>query len=86
MGKSKKRTKTGGYEISPDIRRIIPLKNNYCYIADQNSRLHHLKRDSEAAIILLRSLNEETGGRIARQLEELGWEETLKELTVDNQS
>lgn len=86
MGKSKKKSKSGEYEMSSDVRRIIPLKNNHCYIIDSHGRLHHLKRDSEAAIILLRSLEELTNGRITRQLKELGWEEILKEVTVEHQS
>lgn len=86
MGKSKKKTKSGEYEMSPDVRRIIPLKNDYCYIFDARGKLHHLKRDSAAAIELLRSLEEVTNGRISKQLIELGWESTLKEITVENQS
>jgi len=47
MSKRKAKGKKGEYEWSGDVRRIIPLQNEYCYLNDEKGKTFHLKRDSE---------------------------------------
>lgn len=79
MGKpASKKLKKGEYEWSGEISRIIPLKNNYCYVQDEKGKLHHLKRDSVEFYALAKRLNEIMEGKITRELEKLGWKEQLE--------
>jgi hypothetical protein len=78
MGKAKSKKKFGEYQWSANVRRIIPLQNNYCYIQDDKGKTHHLQRYSDASIKLLTSLNVATHGLIAEELKELGWTEILE--------
>lgn len=82
MGKAKSKGKKGEYEMSADAKRIIPLKENYCYIFDEKGKTHHLKRDSEEALELMKKLNDLTFGRVAKELENLGWKEQLEVVNV----
>ena len=82
MGKpNSKKVKKGEYEWSGEITRIIPLKNNYCYVQDEKGKLHHLKRDSIEFYALANRLNEIMDGKITRELENLGWSEQLEVVT-----
>lgn len=79
MGKpGSKKVKKGEYEWSGEIRRIIPLKNNYCYVQDEKGKLHHLERDSTEFYALAKRLNEIMDNKITRELEVLEWKEQLK--------
>jgi hypothetical protein len=80
MGAKKSKSKKGEYEWSGDLRRIIPLKNNYCYVNDDKGKTPRMKRDSEDFYALALKLNEIMNGKIFRELEELGWTEQLKTL------
>lgn len=84
MGKKKAKGKKGEYEWSSDLRRIIPLKNNYCYINDEKGKTQHLKRDSEEFYTLVKHLDEVMNGRVSVELRELGWEEQLQKLGETN--
>lgn len=79
MGK-KAKGKKGEYEWSGDLKRIIPLKNNYCYINDEKGKTPKLKRDSEDFYTLIKHLNEVMNGKIERELTDLGWETELSKL------
>lgn len=80
MGKTKSSKKKGEFIWSGDASRIIPLKNNYCYIFDEKGKTHHLERDSEEATSLLQRLNEVMDGKIFADLTKLGWAEQLEKL------
>lgn len=80
MGKKKGKFKKGEYEWSGDVSRIIPLKNNFCYVQDEKGKLHHLKRDSSEFYELIKSLDNIMNGKITRELNQLGWNEQLAEL------
>ena len=81
MGKTKGKKQKGQYEWSGEINRIIPLKNDYCYIQDEKGKLHHLQRNSDEAISLMKSLDQIMEGKISRELESLGWNSILAEVT-----
>jgi hypothetical protein len=82
MGKpGNKKGKKGEYEWSGEISRIIPLRNNYCYVQDEKGKLHHIKRDSTEFYALAKHLNEIMEGKITRELEQLGWTEQIEVLT-----
>lgn len=72
MGKAKRRTKQGEYEIAGDARRIVPLKAGYCYIFSANGKTNHVKRDSEEFTRLIEQLRESLGDdRVNLELERL---------------
>jgi hypothetical protein len=81
MGKKKAKGKKGEYEWSSDLRRIIPLKNNYCYVNDEKGKTHHLRRDSEEFYTLIKHLDEVMNGRLTKELQDLNWQEQLNTLT-----
>lgn len=86
MGKKKGKLKKGEYEWSGDVRRIIPLKNNYCYIQDEKGKLHHLTRDSEEFYTLVRHLNDVMNDKITKELTDLGWDAQLSKLDSESVS
>lgn len=86
MGKKKGKLKKGEYEWSGDVRRIIPLKNNYCYVQDEKGKLHHLTRDSEEFYSLAKHLNEVMNGKISKELNELDWQDQLAKLDTEASS
>lgn len=81
MGKKKGKLKKGDYEWTGDLRRIIPLKNNYCYVNDEKGKTPRMKRDSEEFYTLARHLDEVMNGKITKELTELGWTEQLEVLS-----
>lgn len=85
MGKKKAKGKKGEYEWSSDLRRIIPLKNNYCYVNDEKGKTQHLKRDSEEFYTLARHLDEVMNGKITKELIALNWTEQLDVLTGETE-
>lgn len=80
MGKTKGNKKKGAYIWSGDISRITPLQGGYCRVQDDLGKSHHLKRDSDELMELLRHLDDVMDGKITRELTSLGWVEHLEEL------
>jgi hypothetical protein len=80
MGKKKAKGKKGEYEWSSDLRRIIPLKNNYCYVNDDKGKTLHLERDSEEFYAIIKRVDEVMNGRITKELQDLGWDRQLEKL------
>lgn len=80
MGKAKRRGKPGEYEISGDLRRIVPLKDGYCYIHDLKGKLHHVKVSSEEFNSLVDSMRERLGAaKIAAELERVNVFEAVRD-------
>ena len=82
MSKRKAKGKKGEYEWSGDLRRIIPLRNGYCYVNDEKGKTPRMKNDSEEFYTLAKHLDEVMNGRISMELRELGWEEQLNTLDL----
>ena len=80
MVKKKAKAKKGEFEWSSEIRRIIPLREDYVYISDEKGKLHHLKKSSDKYVELLKHLDAVMVGKITRELEALGWEDSLQAL------
>jgi hypothetical protein len=75
------------YQPSGDVRRIVSLCNGeWAYIADELGKNHHLKTSSDEFAEKCRAVDEALGGRITRELQQLGWDFVLDKMEANDLS
>ena len=78
---AKPKGKNVQFSIAAESKRVVSLGGGeYAYIFDQNSKTHHVKRDSDEMILLCKTVDTALGGKIRAQLENLGWTDVIERM------
>lgn len=79
-----KMKKDAKFQPSGEITRVVSLGGGtHAYVFDLDGVTHHLKRDSDEIVVLLRSMNEQTSGKTRDELLRLGWTDLITKMETE---
>jgi hypothetical protein len=79
--------KAAPFQPSGEVQRVISLnKGTWAYVFDASGKRHHVKRSSIAMVEVCREVDAAMGGKIRRELEELGWKDVVARMDAADRS
>lgn len=69
------------FQPSGEIKRVVSLGDGtHAYVFDMDGVTHKLRTDSDEIVVLLRDMNEKTGGKTRDELLKLGWTDLIQKM------